>query len=139
MPKDDPNGNRHGGQGTQIWFDPVADAQTADWEEMVWRAESYARNGEPKNWVITRIVGENGTSGENAIYLDLDNENDALLYRGDGTRIPIDVTSTAIIKVPRGCCFSLSVDAVPATTDPTVTPAPVINVQNANFTVSRIA
>ena len=50
-----------------------------------------------------------------------------------------NVTSTAIIKVPRGCCFSLSVDAVPATTDPTVTPAPVINVQNANFTISRIA
>ena len=34
-----------------------------------------------------------------------------------------NVTSTAIIKVPRCCCFSLSVDAVPATTDPTVTPA----------------
>lgn len=50
-----------------------------------------------------------------------------------------NVTSTAIIKVPRGCCFSLSVDAVPATTDPTVTPAPAIEVQNANFTVSRIA
>lgn len=50
-----------------------------------------------------------------------------------------NVTSTAIIKVPRGCCFSLSVDAVPATTDPTVTPAPTIEVQNANFTVSRIA
>lgn len=50
-----------------------------------------------------------------------------------------NVTSTAIIKVPKGCCFSLSVDAVPATTDPTVTPAPVINVQNANLTVSRIA
>lgn len=50
-----------------------------------------------------------------------------------------NVTSTAIIKVPRCCCFSLSVDAVPATTDPTVTPAPVIDVQNANFTVARIA
>lgn len=50
-----------------------------------------------------------------------------------------NITSTAIIKVPRGCCFSLSVDAVPATTDPTVTPAPVIEVQNANLTVSRIA
>ena len=50
-----------------------------------------------------------------------------------------NVTSTAIIKVPRGCCFSISVDAVPATTDPTVTPAPVINVQNANLTISRIA
>lgn len=50
-----------------------------------------------------------------------------------------NVTSTAIIKVPRGCCFSLSVESVPATTDPTITPAPVINVQNANFVVNRIA
>lgn len=50
-----------------------------------------------------------------------------------------NVTSTAIIKVPRCCCFSLSVDAVPATTDPTVTPAPIIEVQNANLTITRIA
>ena len=50
-----------------------------------------------------------------------------------------NVTSTAIIKVPKGCCFTLSVDAVPATADPTVTPAPVIEVQNANLTVTRIA
>ena len=50
-----------------------------------------------------------------------------------------NVTSTAIIKVPKGCCFSLSVDAVPADADPTVTPAPVIEVQNANLTISRIA
>ena len=50
-----------------------------------------------------------------------------------------NVTSTAIIKVPRCCCFSLSVDAVPATTDPAVTPAPVIEVQNANLTITRIA
>jgi hypothetical protein len=49
------------------------------------------------------------------------------------------VTSTAIIKVPKGCCFSLSVEAVPATTDPTVTPAPIINVQNANLVINRIA
>lgn len=50
-----------------------------------------------------------------------------------------NVTSTAIIKVPRCCCFSLSVEAVPATTDPTVTPAPIIEVQNANLTIARIA
>lgn len=48
-----------------------------------------------------------------------------------------NVTSTAIIKVPRCCCFSLGVEAVPATTDPTVTPAPLINVQNANLTIAR--
>lgn len=50
-----------------------------------------------------------------------------------------NLTSTAIIKVPRGCCFTLSVEAVPATTDPTVTPAPVIQVQNANLVINRIA
>lgn len=50
-----------------------------------------------------------------------------------------NVTSTAIIKVPRCCCFSLSVDAVPASIDPTVVPAPVIEVQNVNLTIARIA
>lgn len=50
-----------------------------------------------------------------------------------------NVTSTAIIKVPRGCCFSVSVESVPATTDPTVTPAPVIELQNANLVIDRIA
>ena len=50
-----------------------------------------------------------------------------------------NVTSTAIIKVPRGCCFSLSVESVPASADPTVTPAPVIDMQNANLVISRIA
>lgn len=50
-----------------------------------------------------------------------------------------NVTSTAIIKVPRCCCYSLGIEAVPATSDPTVTPAPVIEVQNANLTITRIA
>lgn len=50
-----------------------------------------------------------------------------------------NVTSTAIIKVPRCCCYSLGVEAVPADSDPTVTPAPVIDVQNANLTIARIA
>ena len=50
-----------------------------------------------------------------------------------------NLTSTAIIKVPRGCCFSLSVESIPATTDPAVTPAPVIEVQNSNLVIDRIA
>jgi hypothetical protein len=50
-----------------------------------------------------------------------------------------NLTSTCIVKVPRGCCFSLAVEAVPATTDPTVTPAPIIEVQNANLVIDRIA
>lgn len=50
-----------------------------------------------------------------------------------------NVTSTAIIKVPKGCCFSISVEHIAATTDPTVTPAPIIEVQNANLVINRIA
>lgn len=50
-----------------------------------------------------------------------------------------NVTSTAIIKIPRGCCFAVAVEHVATTSDPTVTPAPVINVQNANLVINRIA
>lgn len=46
-----------------------------------------------------------------------------------------NVTSTAIIKVPRGCCFTLSVDYVSADDAPT----PAIEVQNANLVITRIA
>lgn len=48
-----------------------------------------------------------------------------------------NVTSTAIIKVPRGCCFTLAIEYVPANT--TDTPAPAIDVQNANLVINRIA
>lgn len=50
-----------------------------------------------------------------------------------------NVTSTALITVPRGCCFTLSVRHVPASEDPTVTPAPVIELQNANLVINRVA
>ena len=50
-----------------------------------------------------------------------------------------NVTSTALVTVPRGCCFTLSVRYVPAAEDPTVTPAPVINLQNANLVINRVA
>lgn len=43
-----------------------------------------------------------------------------------------NVTSTAIITVPTGCCFSISVENVTESAIP-------IEVQNANVTVSRIA
>ena len=50
-----------------------------------------------------------------------------------------NVTSTAIITVPKGCCFTVSVRAVSGVTDPAGTPAPSINVINANLVVNRIA
>ena len=50
-----------------------------------------------------------------------------------------NVTSTAIITVPKGCCFTLSVRYVPADEDPATVPTPVIEMQNANLTISRVA
>lgn len=50
-----------------------------------------------------------------------------------------NLTSTAIIKVPKCCCFSLSVEYIPASEDPTVTPTPIVTVQNSNLVVDRIA
>lgn len=51
-----------------------------------------------------------------------------------------NVTSTAIITVPKGCCFSVSVRYVDATTDdPATAPTPVIEVQNSNLVIDRIA
>ncbi len=49
-----------------------------------------------------------------------------------------NVTSTAIITVPKGCCANISVENTSEGTDPE-TPAPAINVQNANLVVTRIA
>ena len=51
-----------------------------------------------------------------------------------------NVTSTAIITVPRGCCFSVSVRYVDATVDDAATtPTPVIEVQNSNLVITRVA
>lgn len=50
-----------------------------------------------------------------------------------------NVTSTAIIQVPKGCCFTVSVESVQAVDDPAETPAPFISVQNANLVIDRIA
>lgn len=49
-----------------------------------------------------------------------------------------NVTSTAIITVPKGCCFSVAVENT-STGATAADPAPAILVQNANLTVSRIA
>lgn len=51
-----------------------------------------------------------------------------------------NVTSTAIITVPRGCCFNVSVRYVSGITgDAATTPTPSINVLNSNLEITRIA
>lgn len=50
-----------------------------------------------------------------------------------------NVTSTAFVVVPRGCCFDISVENISESATPAATPAPAINVQNANLVVQRVA
>lgn len=49
-----------------------------------------------------------------------------------------NVTSTAIITVPRGCCYTIAVENTSSGLT-AADPAPAILVQNANVTVARIA
>ena len=49
-----------------------------------------------------------------------------------------NVTSTAIITVPRGCCFDVAVENVSEGATAAATPT-AIEVQNANLVVTRIA
>ena len=48
-----------------------------------------------------------------------------------------NVTSTAVITIPKGCCFNVSVENTSEA--PAAGVAPAINVKNANLTVTRIA
>ena len=51
-----------------------------------------------------------------------------------------NVTSRATIDVPRGCCFTVSVEYVNGTVnDPTVIPTPLINVVDGSLSISRTA
>lgn len=87
-------------------------------------------------------IPEGGTAGPIAVAITVNGEprlTSRAIFTPAAAEEFGNVTSTAIIRVPRGCCFSLSVESVPATTDQTVTPAPVIEMQNANLVINRIA
>lgn len=82
-----------------------------------------------------------GTVGPIAIALAIDGEP-ILTSRAIVTPAAVDeyfnVTSTAIITVPKGCCFNVSVENVSFGATAAGTPT-AINVQNANLVISRIA
>lgn len=93
----------------------------------------FARYQVTFNGNIAVPVG--GTVGPIAVSLAIDGEP-IQTSRAIVTPVAVDqyfnVTSTAIIMVPRGCCFNAAVENVSSG-------AAAINVQNANLTVSRIA
>lgn len=62
------------------------------------------------------------------------------IFAPSAVEVEGNVTSTAIITVPRGCCFNVAVRYVDATVeDASTTPTPTIEVQNANLVINRIA
>lgn len=51
-----------------------------------------------------------------------------------------NVTSRAVVDVPRGCCFTVAVEYVNGTVDdPAVVPTPLINVIDGSLSINRIA
>lgn len=86
-------------------------------------------------------VPEDGTVGAIAVALAIDGEP-ILTSRAIVTPAAVDeyfnVTSTAIVTVPKGCCFSVAVENVSEGAT-AADPATAINVQNANLVVTRIA
>lgn len=78
-------------------------------------------------------IPDGGTAGEISLALAIDGEP-LQTSRARVTPAAVDeyfnVTSTAIITVPRGCCYTVAVEN---------TSDQAINVQNANLTVTRIA
>lgn len=86
-------------------------------------------------------VPTGGTVGPIAVSLAIGGEP-ILTSRAIVTPAAVDeyfnVTSTAIITVPKGCCFNVSVENTSFGATAADTPT-AINVQNANLVVSRIA
>lgn len=86
-------------------------------------------------------VPTDGTVGEIAVALAIDGEP-IQTSRGAVTPAAVNeyfnITSTAIITVPRGCCYTVAVENVSqgATAADAAT---AINVENANLTVARIS
>lgn len=51
-----------------------------------------------------------------------------------------NVTSRAVVNVPRGCCFTVAVEYVNGTVDdPAVVPTPLINVVDGSLSIIRTA
>lgn len=87
-------------------------------------------------------IPEGGTVGPIAIAIAVNGE-ERQTSRAIITPAAVDeygnVTSTALVTVPKGCCFSVSVRAVDGTTVAGDTPAPAINVINSNLVINRVA
>lgn len=87
-------------------------------------------------------IPDGGTVGPISVALAINGEP-ILTSRAIVTPAAVDeynnVTSTAFITVPKSCCFTVAIENTSISATPATTPAPAINVQNANFVVMRVA
>lgn len=87
-------------------------------------------------------VPEGGTAGEIQLAIAIGGE---IVPTSIATATPTvvdaywNVSGFAIVDVPAGCCYTVSVENASVSADPTTTPAPALNLRNLNVEVSRQA
>lgn len=91
-------------------------------------------------FVANIAIPEGGTVAPISVALAIDGEpiqTSRAIFTPTAVDAYGNVTSTAIIDVPKGCCLTVAVENTSEADG--ATPAQPINVQNANLTVSRLA
>lgn len=87
----------------------------------------------PEGGAVTPIATAIVVSGE-------DRQGSRSIYTPAAVDTYGNVTSRATVDVPRGCCFTVSVEYVNGTVnDPATTPTPVINVVDGSLSIRRAA
>ena len=87
-------------------------------------------------------VPEGGTAAEIQLGLAIDGE---VIQTSIAAATPtvvdayFNVSGFAIIDVPVGCCYTISVENASVSATPATVPAPALNVRNLNVEVTRIA
>ena len=87
-------------------------------------------------------IPEGGTAGEIQLAIAIDGE---IVPTSIAASTPTvvqaywNVSGFAIIDVPAGCCYTVSVENASVSADPATTPAPALNLRNLNVEVTRLA
>lgn len=87
-------------------------------------------------------IPEGGTAGEIQLALAIDGE---IINTSIAAVTPTvanaywNVSGFAIIDVPSGCCYTVSVENASVSADPTTTPASALSLRNLNVEVTRLA
>ena len=87
-------------------------------------------------------VPEGGTAGEIQLAVAIDGE---VVPTSIAAATPAaagqywNVNGFAIVDVPVGCCYTVSVENASVSADPATTPAPALNLRNLNVEVTRTA